>query len=68
MFLPSLFSHSVTIHEISGHKGWKEDRKVLKHRSPKLVSCSSDFLYATSFFPFRNLVFIWIRIEMLVGF
>jgi hypothetical protein len=32
MLLPSLFSYSITMDEISGHKGWKEDRRVLKHR------------------------------------
>lgn len=49
MFLPSLFSHSVTIDEISGQKGWKEDRTVLKYRQPKLVSYASKFLYVTIF-------------------
>lgn len=49
MFLPSLFSHLVTIYEILGHKSMKEDRTVLKPRSPKLVSYASDFLYVTSF-------------------
>jgi len=49
LFLPSLFSHSITIDEIPGHKSWKEGRTVLKPRSPKLVSYASDFLYETSF-------------------
>jgi hypothetical protein len=49
MFLPSLFSHSITLDEIPGHKSWKEDRTVLKPRSPKLVSFASDFLYVISF-------------------
>jgi hypothetical protein len=49
MFLPSLFSHSITIDEIPGRKSWKEGRTVLKPRSPNLVSYASDFLYETSF-------------------
>jgi hypothetical protein len=58
MFLPSLFSHSITIDEIAGRKSLKEDRTVLKPRSPKLVSYASDFIYVT-IFSFSGIWFVY---------
>jgi hypothetical protein len=67
MFLHSLFSHSITIDEIPGHKIWKEGRTVIKPHSPKLVSYASDFLFETSF-SFFHIWVLWAHTENLMAF